>query len=168
MGAKSLGERIGQSEHHGSALLRHHKSTYPAFWKWSDTAEARGMLGIPLETVFGWYTLGKDVPKALTFRNFPAQANGSEMLRIAIIALIQAEIGVCAPVHDAVLIEGPVGEIEHIVRRARSIMEGASRVILDGFTIRTDAKIIRYPERYSDPRGVDMWARIVQLIRRTT
>jgi hypothetical protein len=168
MGAKALGERIGQSEHHGSALLRHHKSAYPAFWKWSDAAETHGMLGIPLETVFGWFTLGKNVPKALTFRNFPAQANGAEMLRVAIIALIQAGIGVCAPVHDAVLIEGPAGEIEQIVRRARLIMEEASRVILGGFTIRTDAKIVRYPERYSDPRGADMWERIVRLIQRNS
>ncbi len=47
-------------------------------------------------------------------------------------------------------------------------MEEASRVILGGFTIRTDAKIVRYPERYSDPRGADMWERIVRLIQRNS
>jgi hypothetical protein len=168
MGAKSLGERIGQSEHHGLALLRNHRCTYPTFWRWSDKAEAQGMMGIPLETVFGWRTLGKDIPKALTFRNFLAQANGAEMLRLSIIGLTDAGIRVCAPVHDAVLVEGPLDEIEQIVESARAIMESASGLILGGFTIRTDAKIIRYPDRYSDPRGVEMWERIITLLRPTT
>jgi len=164
MGAKSLGERIGQSEHHGLALLRNHKSTYPDYWRWSNNAEARGMMGIPLETVFGWTTLGREPVKALTFRNFPAQSNGAEMLRAAIIGLVQAEITVCAPVHDAVLIEGTIEEIDQLVNLSQSIMEAASRLVLEGFTIRTDAKIIRYPDRYSDPRGVEMWNKVTKLL----
>jgi hypothetical protein len=167
MGAKSLGERIGQSEHHGLALLHNHKSTYPEYWKWSNNAEARGMMGIPLQTIFGWSTLGREPIKALTFRNFPAQANGAEMLRMAIIGLVKAGITVCAPVHDAVLIEASIDEIDQIVKCAQSIMEDVSRVILDGFTIRTDAKIIRYPDRYSDPRGVEMWEKITQILKRS-
>jgi len=167
MGAKSLGERIGKSEHHGLALLRNHKSTYPDYWKWSNNAEARGMMGIPLQTVFGWATLGREPVKALTFRNFPAQANGAEMLRTAIIGLIEAGITICAPVHDAVLVEGPIEEIENLVKCSQNIMEAASRVILDGFTIRTDAKIIKYPDRYSDPRGIEMWEKITQILKRS-
>ena len=167
MGAKSLGEKIGKSEHHGLALLRNHKSTYPDYWRWSNNAEARGMMGIPLQTVFGWATLGREPVKALTFRNFPAQANGAEMLRTAILGLIEAGITICAPVHDAVLLEGPIQEIENLVKCSQNIMEAASRVILDGFTIRTDAKIIRYPDRYSDPRGVEMWNKVTKLLNKS-
>ncbi len=35
----------------------------------------------------------------------------------------------------------------------RAVMAEASRVVLAGFELRTDAEIVRYPERYSDPRG---------------
>jgi hypothetical protein len=122
------------------------------------------MMGIPLETVFGWTTLGREPVKALTFRNFPAQSNGAEMLRAAIIGLVQAGITVCAPVHDAVLIEGTIEEIDQLVNLSQSIMEAASRLVLEGFTIRTDAKIIRYPDRYSDPRGVEMWNKVTKLL----
>jgi len=160
MGFASLSLRIGKSEQHARALLRHHKETYPDYWKWSDNFETHGMLGIEVVTVFGWRTFGKDSVKALTFRNFPAQANGAEMLRLAIIGLVQAGITVCAPVHDAVLIEAPLQDIELTVALTQGIMEAASRAILDGFTIRTDVKIIPYPERYSDPRGVEMWNKI--------
>ncbi len=36
--------------------------------------------------------------------------------------------------------------------------------VLGGFEIGTDAAVIRYPERYSDPRGAVMWARVMALI----
>ena len=86
------------------------------------------------------------------------------MLRAAIIGLVQAGITVCAPVHDAVLIEGTIEEIDQLVNLSQSIMEAASRLVLEGFTIRTDAKIIRYPDRYSDPRGVEMWDKVTKLL----
>ena len=47
---------------------------------------------------------------------------------------------------------------------AQAIMEEASRVVLGGFTIRTEAKIVRYPDRYSDPRGVVMWDKLMGLL----
>ena len=49
-------------------------------------------------------------PRSL--RNFPMQANGAEMLRIACILGTERGIEVCAPVHDAVLIAAPVERID--------------------------------------------------------
>ena len=164
MGARALGIKIGQTAAHGRLLLQQHRAAYPAFWKWSDDIEARGMLGIPIETVFGWRTFGRTPVNPRTFRNFPAQAHGAESLRVAMIALVESGIGVCAPVHDAVLIEGPLGEIDQTVEVSRAIMETASRTVLSGFTIRTECKIVRYPDRYSDPRGKEVWVRICEIL----
>jgi hypothetical protein len=33
--------------------------------------------------------------------------------------------------------------------------------------LRTDVKMVRYPERYMDKRGADMWHRIMQLLDET-
>ena len=30
--------------------------------------------------------------------------------------------------------------------------------------VRTDAELVRYPQRYMDPRGEDMWARVMCLL----
>jgi hypothetical protein len=166
MGSESLSIRIGQSREHAEALLKHHKTVFHQYWAWSDEVGARGMLNLPLETVFGWRTVAKEEPNSRSLRNFPVQANGAEMLRIAIIALVESGIKVCAPVHDAVLIEAPVDEIDHTVAVAQAIMEEASRVVLDGFTIRSDAKIVRFPDRYSDPRGDVMWTKVTGLLDR--
>jgi hypothetical protein len=69
---------------------------------------------------------------------------------------------VCAPVHDAVLIEAPADEIEAEVERARRIMAEASRIVLGGFEIGTDVVTVRYPERYMDPEGQAFWDTVIK------
>jgi len=164
MGAESLALRIGLSEAHSRELLDNHRSVYPDFWLWSDRSSMIGMLGRPLTTVFGWRTFGKGDANPRTYRNFPAQANGAEMLRLAIIGLVESGIRVCAPVHDAVLIEAPTAEIDAVVATAQAIMREASRVVLSGFEVRIDSKIVRYPDRYDEPRGEAMWQKITQIL----
>jgi DNA polymerase I len=50
------------------------------------------------------------------------------------------------------------------VERMRQYMAEASRVVLDGFEVRTDAKLVLYPNHYSDPRGDRMWREILSLL----
>jgi hypothetical protein len=43
-------------------------------------------------------------------------------------------------------------------------MREASRIVLDGFELGSDAKLIRYPDRYMDERGTVMWERVMKLV----
>jgi hypothetical protein len=43
-------------------------------------------------------------------------------------------------------------------------MQQASEIVLDGFPLRTDAKIFRYPDRYLDERGSRMWETVQKLL----
>ena len=36
-------------------------------------------------------------------------------------------------------------------------MAEASAIVLGGFTLRSEAQLIRYPDRYIDERGTHMW-----------
>ena len=92
------------------------------------------------------------------------QANGAEMLRLACCLGTEQGIEVCAPVHDAVLICAPLDRLDLDVARMQDAMREASRVVLDGFELKTDFEIIRYPDRYANPRGADMWKRVMKLI----
>jgi DNA polymerase-1 len=94
------------------------------------------------------------------------QANGAEMLRLACCLGTEQGIAVCAPVHDAVLICAPLDCLDADVVRMQDAMREASRIVLDGFELGTDAKIVRYPDRYTDERGAVMWDRVMNLIRR--
>jgi hypothetical protein len=164
MEAQSLALRLGQPPVVARDLLRAHRETYRQFWRWSDAAVDHAMLRGSLHTVFGWHVhVGENVnPRSL--RNFPMQANGAEMLRIACCLATERGIEVCAPVHDAVLICAPIERLEAGVAQMRSCMAEASRIILGGFELRTDATLIRHPNRYQDPRGVVMWDRVTRLV----
>lgn len=164
MAERSLAQAIGQSEAHARELLRLHHQTYPAFWRWSEAAVNHAMLHGWLRTVFGWRVhVGPDAnPRSLA--NFPCQANGADMLRLACCLATERGIKVCAPVHDALLIEAPADEIERAVAGCQAAMQEASEVVLGGFALRTDAKIVVHPDRYSDPRGEQMWATVMGLL----
>lgn len=164
MGAKSLAERIGQPEVLAKYLLQLHRETYPTFWRWSEAGVDHAMLHGKLWTVFGWEIhVGNQVnPRSL--QNFPMQANGAEMLRLACCFATERGIRVCAPIHDAILIEAPIVDLESTVEKAQRSMAVASEVVLNGFILRTDVKIVRYPNRYEDRRGREMWKTVWKIV----
>ena len=92
------------------------------------------------------------------------QANGAEMLRLACCLATERGIEVCAPVHDAVLICAPLDRLDADIAGMRAAMAEASRIVLKGFELGTDVAIVRYPDRYSDKRGVKMWNEVTSLI----
>ena len=168
MEAESLATRIGQPPVVARDLLRTHRETYRDFWRWSDAAVDHAMLMNSLHTVFGWHIHVDENPNPRSLRNFPMQANGAEMLRLACCLATERGIEVCAPVHDAVLICAPLDPLEDDIASMRAAMAEASKIVLAGFELRTDAMRVRYPDRYQDPRGTAMWDRVIKLISRRT
>jgi hypothetical protein len=164
MGADALALRIGQPPIVARNLLRAHHETYKTFWRWSDAAVDQAMLSGSLHTVFGWHVHIGENSNPRFLRNFPMQANGAEMLRLACCLATERGIEVCAPVHDAVVACAPLERLDADVARMRSIMAEASRIVLNGFELGTDAAIVRHPNRYMDPRGVVMWNRVCKLV----
>jgi hypothetical protein len=164
MGAQSLAQRIGQPECQARELLRLHQQTYPTYWKWSEAAVNHAMLRGWLNTVFGWRVhVGQDAnPRSLA--NFPMQANGAEMLRLACCLATERGICVCAPVHDALLIEAPAAELDRAIADTQAVMAEASRIVLDGFELNTEVKVVRHPERYMDGRGERFWNEVTSIL----
>ena len=96
------------------------------------------MLHGSLHATFGWHVRVGENPNPRSLRNFPMQANGAEMMRIAACLATECGIEVCAPVHDAFLICAPIDRIEDDITKMRAIMAEASRIVLKGFELRTD------------------------------
>ncbi len=164
MGEASLAARINQPVARARQLLELHHRTYRQFWKWSDSAVDEAVLGGRLWAGFGWQIHTRNEINDRSIRNFPVQANGAEMLRIASILLTEAGIRVCAPVHDALLIEAPLEELDQAIATTKSKMKEASGIVLGGFELGSDVKEVRYPDRYMDKRGVVMWDKVMNLI----
>jgi hypothetical protein len=164
MGAESLAASIGDTVDMARELLRLHRQTYPKYWRWSESAVDHAMLYRHLHTVFGWrLNVGPDVnPRSLA--NFPCQANGAEMLRLACCLMAERGVGLCAPIHDAILVEGPADSIDLTVANAQAAMREASAIVLGGFELETDADVVSYPNRYSDERGTEMWTSVLSIL----
>lgn len=168
MGEQSLASSLGEPDIIGRELLRLHRQTYPRYWQWSQGAVDHSMLFRQVNTVFGWNLyVGSDVnPRSLA--NFPCQANGAEMLRLACCLMVERGIRVLAPIHDAVLVESAANDIESTVAETQNAMREAGEIVLDGFELRTDADIVTSPDRYTDERGTKMWARVCDILANLT
>ena len=165
MGPEALAARIGQPAIVGRNLIRLHQETYRTFWRWSDAVVDHATLSGSTSTVFGWKAaFSPNNANPRFFRNFPMQANGAEMLRLACCLATERSIEVCAPVHDAVLITAPLHQLERDVADMQKAMQEASAIVLDGFELGTDVKLVCYPDRYQDSRGKVMWERVMKLI----
>lgn len=164
MGERSLADRMDVTVMDARELLRLHRLTFPRFWRWIDDVVASAMITNELQTVFGWKLhVGRD-PNPRSLMNFPMQANGAEILRIAAIAASEEGIKVCWPIHDAFLIEAPLDRLDQDVACMRDIMTRASTFVTGGFDIRTEAKVVRWPNRYMADGVQPMWDRVMRLL----
>jgi DNA polymerase-1 len=165
MGPESLAQNIQKPLEEARHLLKMHRQTFRKFWRWSDSLVDYALLHQRLWTVLGWQIQPTGRLNTRSLANFPMQANGAEILRVACIQMFEAGIRICAPVHDAVLIEAPLGQLEQQAKLAQELMEGASEQVLGGFRLKTDADFIRYPDRYCDEeRGREFWEKMMAVL----
>jgi DNA polymerase I len=166
MGAESMATAAGITPAEARELLRLHRDTYGHFWRWSEDTVSKAMITNEIRTVFGWRRRINSDPNPRSLMNLPMQANGAEMMRIAAIAGTEAGIEVCAPVHDAFLIAAPLEQLDSRLALMREMMSEAGRHVTGGLSIRTDAEVVRYPDRYMDERGKVMWERVLAILTR--
>jgi len=156
--------KAGISKIEARELLRAHKATYPQFWSWIDDTVTTALFTGQMQSVFGWRRHVRRDANVRSLMNFPMQAGGSEMMRIAAIAATEAGLEVCCPVHDAFLISAPTDQIDDAVTAMREIMSKAGQAVTGGLDVRTDVKIVRWPDRYMDDRGKGMWDTVMTLL----
>jgi hypothetical protein len=107
MGPASLARRIRQPLAYARELLQLHRQVYRRYWRWLEQVQDQAMLTGRLQACFGWQVNASPDANWRSLRNFPCQANGAEMLRLAVSLAVERGVRVIAPVHDAVMIEAP-------------------------------------------------------------
>jgi DNA polymerase I len=163
-GALGLAKTLGIAEWRAKELLDLHRRLYDTYWQWSEWLSQSAIFEKTIETVFRWPMHVTARTKPNTISNFPMQAHGSEMLRWACTFATEQGVEVHAPVQDALLVGGRSEEIEDVVAATRKAMDQASDLVLDGFVLRSDVNVVRFPDRYFDKRGVQMWNRVMGLL----
>ena len=168
MSHATFAARLGVSTFEAHQMLQQHRELFAQYWCWSGDWLQHALQTGSMRTAMGWKCcVGELELNERSIRNWPIQASGADILRVACSMAARRGIKLLAPVHDAVLIEAPIERIESDVARMQDIMRRASRVVLgDNIELRTDAKIVRYPDRYSDKRGDKIWAQVLELLAR--
>jgi DNA polymerase I-like protein with 3'-5' exonuclease and polymerase domains len=164
MGVPSLARGLNRHPLIASAIIERHQRTYPDFWRWREEQVMAAMLERRIESSFGWPLHITASPNKRTLYNFPMQADGAEMLRLAAWRLCEAGIVPVMLVHDGILLEATDREeVEH----AKEIMRQAGRDVCDGFEIDVDVdQMLVGGARYADkrPMAKKMWATIMSTL----
>jgi hypothetical protein len=168
-----LKHTAGISERLAKKVYDDYTRVFSVYCEWREKQIDEFALRGQITTVLGWPLHRSDATRVNTVINFGGQANAAEMLRIAIIETRRRGVEICAPVHDALLIQAPVREIRKAISEAREAMAAASKIILRGYELRVDCKddaivegkvvrgdITRYPQRFYSEDGADFWYRI--------
>jgi len=159
-----LVSKLGITESEAQRLIDDMHRVYRTYFHWIDdlvpTSQALGKIEAPM----GWTMQVDAETNPRTLKNFPMQTACGEILRIAVDMMLDRGIMLCATVHDAVLIESSVRNIARDCRIAAECWSAASKIVLDGFELKTDCAVTKYPHRYFEEDGQEMWDRIRHLI----
>src|SRR5262249_51899243 len=83
---------------------------------------------------------------------------------LAAAMLTERGVGVCAPVHDAVLVEAPADEIGDVTAATQAVMAEASGIGLGGPRLRSDAPVVRFPHPLLDDESRAFWDRLMRYL----
>ena len=177
----SLGMSYGMTKHGVAAatgkslmwaadrLARYHAS-YRVNTQWRHDVVTQALFDERIVSVLGWPMAVHADTRRRTVLNFPMQAGGADMMRLAAIAAYEAGIHICAPVHDAFWITAPLHELDDAIATMKGIMERAGREVA-GINIPVEvAAVVRWPQclgdvRKPDAKGQAMWVEIKNLLR---
>jgi hypothetical protein len=161
IGADGLARQIGHSRTEARDLLETCRRACPTYWRWSEGVVRFAMASGRLHTCLGWTTIVHPKTKPTSLLNWPIQSHAAEMLRLACCMLTERGIPVCAPIHDAVLVEAPADRIDEVTAETRAILAEASGIVLGGPTLRSDTQIVRAPDRLLDDDSRPFWGRLM-------
>ncbi len=164
LGFRSLAVRAGISLFEAGEILARLRARFHRFEDYASSVRDHAGLHLEIGTPFGWRMQCPSGMNPRTIRNFPIQSTGSEILHVACVLAERRGIEIVAPVHDALMAEGPADQVEELAAALDQVMGDAAAVVLRGYRLPTDCQIIRPGERYFDDRGEAMWTTVTRLL----
>jgi DNA polymerase I-like protein with 3'-5' exonuclease and polymerase domains len=151
----------GLSEEKATEIMKINKFKYKRFWIWQ-----REYLLNVLDKGYAYTNKDWRLFNAGNYRtilNFPMQATGAEILRVATVLCFNKGLKVIALVHDALMIESPIEDIDKDVETAKSCMVEAGQILLN-FPLKVSVdQVVKYPDRYHDKKGEYMWNKVLEI-----
>ena len=172
MGASKLAKYIKRPRWQAAQFILLHKDAFWKFWKWSDDFVNSAQLNGDAISGANWDLIGHH-EKEPTLRNYPVQSTGAEILRQTCCMVVEAGIRLCATIHDAIVVECRIDEVDQTVARVKRLMIEATRLVLnDGSMlqvggisgdIRVDHKTYAHPAHFDEGRDNAVWNLITRM-----
>jgi len=140
------------------------RARFRAFEEYAGNVLDHAGLDLEIGTPLGWFMQCPPGINPRTVRNFPIQSTGSEILHVLCVLAERRGIKIVAPVHDAVIAEATLREIDEVSAALDRAMRDASALVLRGYELPTDSQIVRPGEHFYDERGEAMWNTVTGLL----
>ena len=164
LGFRSLAVRTGISLFEAGEILARLRARFCRFEDYAQSVRDHAGLRLEIGTPFGWFMQCPPDTNPRTIRNFPIQSTGSEVLHVACVLAERRGIELVAPVHDAIMAEGPVDQADESWRtRLTSSWAMPLPWCCAGIGCRPIMPIIRPGERYRRSRQA-MWSTATRLL----
>ena len=142
--AKAL-KKFNKTYSEVAGLLMKYKEIYKTYFDWAEAKSNHAQVHGYISTSLGW---DRHFPYAVpinprSLMNWPVQSEAGEILRNALIRLLNANIKVCATVHDSFLIECQLPELNEQIRIAKQCMIDAGTYIVGAEGMQVDVEIHR-------------------------
>jgi hypothetical protein len=148
-------------------LHARHRAVHTTFHRWMADVVTTAQFTGKVESVFGWPQRVDENVSVRTVMNFFSQANGAEMLRIALIAATEAGLEVAGPLHDAILLQARLEDLDDAIATMKEIMRKAGRAVTGGLPVEAHAEhVVRWPDRYPSRSkdGRDTWGTVLNVL----
>lgn len=157
--ARKLGIPQGEAERlHGL-----HARLYPTFWDWSSRVVADAYFRGEIRTHNYWRCMVPKDSSDRTWRNWPMQAAGADIMRITMMYFERSGLRTLAPLHDGFLLSCRRDKLEETHALIHQACEQAVAHVLRDFRLKWTVMV--YPERFEDADGLPLWNRIIAIIK---
>jgi hypothetical protein len=164
LAAPSLSLRTGLPLFQAYEILARLRAQFRVFEAFAKSVLDHAGLTLEIGTPLGWYMQCPPGINSRTVRNFPMQSTASEILHIAVVLAERRGIPVVATVHDAMMAECDLDEVDDVSAALDRVMRDAASLILRGHELPTDVQIVRPGERFFDKNGVEMWGTVSDVL----
>ncbi len=180
--AYTIANEEGMTVDEAKALLKTHRRLFKRFWMWVTGVTSEALATRRISTRFGWtqQLLSRKEREAHlneegrmknihnSLQNFPMQAHGAEMLRLAMTYAADQKVPICAPLHDALFAVAPADEEQAVTDALLACMNRASRDVI-GVVVPTEVEVVRFPNRFipsKKPEAIRTWAAMMEALER--
>ena len=165
MSFRSFWEKSGVSHAAAARAWQFFLRRFSRLDRWQRQALEQARQRGWMQTRWGWRATVYPDTRRTALLNWPIQAAGADVLRMAVLRAAAEGFDVLAVAYDAMLVSVPEAEAEILIAELQGIVEEAAELTV-GVRIRVGCQAIRPGERFLTEETRQEWEKVMQALER--